>query len=91
MLLGHNFVGKMLRIKLIWDVFHWLWQAFIIAFSSNFIPKMVYRYDKNENPHYGTLQGFLNYSLASFNTSDLDEDSRPDPAIVGDEDPGICR
>ncbi|CAL8081793.1 unnamed protein product [Orchesella dallaii] len=66
--------------------------AFIIAFTSNFIPKMVYRYglykNDHENPRYGTLQGFLNYSLATFNTSDLDEMSKPDSKF---EDPGVCR
>lgn len=57
---------------------------------------MVYRYglykNDHENPRYATLDGFLNYSLASFNTSDLDVESRPDPDTIEDfQDPGVCR
>jgi len=44
--------------------------AFIIAFTSNFIPKMVYKYGLvDENPGR-TLDGFLEHSLAYFNTSE---------------------
>ncbi|XP_021954062.1 anoctamin-1 isoform X3 [Folsomia candida] len=48
--------------------------AFIIAFTSNFIPKMVYRYGLHErdDPRWGTLNGFLEHSLAQFNTSSLE-------------------
>ncbi|ODN06507.1 Anoctamin-1 [Orchesella cincta] len=54
--------------------------AFIIAFTSNFIPKMVYRYGlhKIDDPRYGKLDGFLDYSLATFSTSDLDAKSQRD-------------
>jgi len=48
--------------------FIFIFQAFIIAFTSNFIPKLVYRItisDKN------SLEGFLDHSLSKFNTSEL--------------------
>ena len=45
-----------------------IFQAFIIAFSSNFIPRLVYRYAVNANK---TDEGFLNHTLAYFNTSEF--------------------
>ncbi|KAJ8687984.1 hypothetical protein QAD02_023779 [Eretmocerus hayati] len=41
--------------------------AFIIAFTSNFIPRLVYRMAVSKNH---TLEGFLEASLSKFNTSD---------------------
>ncbi|CAG7717026.1 unnamed protein product [Allacma fusca] len=46
--------------------------AFIIAFTSNFIPKLVYMYEKD-----GTLDGFLDHSLAYFNVSEFSLAQRP--------------
>lgn len=36
-------------------------QAFLIAFTSSFLPKLLYRYSVSAN---GSLEGFTNYSLA---------------------------
>lgn len=44
-------------------------QAFIIAFTSNFIPRMVYMLEVNSNH---TDEGYLNHTLAFFNTADFD-------------------
>ncbi|PSN32602.1 hypothetical protein C0J52_15186 [Blattella germanica] len=44
--------------------------AFIIAFSSNFIPRLVYMITVNKNH---TDVGYLNHSLAYFNTSDYED------------------
>ncbi|ROT84891.1 putative anoctamin-4 isoform X1 [Penaeus vannamei] len=41
-------------------------QAFIIAFTSNFIPELVYRHVVSDN---GTLEGFLDHSLATFDVN----------------------
>ncbi|KAL5275992.1 hypothetical protein ACFFRR_001674 [Megaselia abdita] len=51
--------------------------AFIIAFSSNLIPKLVYMTDKYIKATTNTtdLNGYLNWTLARFNTSDYPEDS----------------
>lgn len=41
--------------------------AFVLAFTSEFIPKLTYKmvYSKNENPAWsGTLEGYVNNSLA---------------------------
>ncbi|CAG0916416.1 unnamed protein product [Notodromas monacha] len=42
--------------------------AFIIAFTSNFIPRLVYKITMSSN---GTLDGFVEDSLAHFNVSDF--------------------
>lgn len=47
--------------------------AFIIAFSSNFIPVMVYN---SQFPGMGE-RGFLNYSLSYFNVKDFEEGAAP--------------
>lgn len=49
--------------------------AFIIAFSSNFIPKLIYSMKYNRNK---TEDGFLEYSLAYFNTSDFQVSLAPE-------------
>lgn len=48
--------------------------AFIIAFSSHFIPQMIYVLKESKNH---TTEGFLEYTLAYFNTSDFPESSAP--------------
>lgn len=48
--------------------------AFIIAFSSNFIPLLIYKL--KVNPDH-TEEGYLEFSLASFNTSDFPIESAP--------------
>ncbi|XP_053397685.1 anoctamin-4-like isoform X3 [Mercenaria mercenaria] len=49
--------------------------AAIIAFTSEFIPRMVYKYGYSD----GSLNDFYqNFSLSRFNTADFDDDGRPD-------------
>lgn len=48
--------------------------AFIIAFTSNFIPELVYRHVVSQN---NTLAGFLNHSLAVFDIDDYPDQYRP--------------
>lgn len=55
---------------------HLFEQAIIIAFSSNFIPLLVYQYSASPNH---TDQGFLNFSLSYFDTSEFQENSAPYP------------
>ncbi|KAG5339529.1 ANO1 protein, partial [Acromyrmex charruanus] len=60
--------------------------AFIIAFTSNFIPRLVYRITVSDNY---SLEGFLDHSLAKFNTSDL---GRTRPNMTLNQVPvEICR
>ncbi|KAK2583391.1 hypothetical protein KPH14_009379 [Odynerus spinipes] len=49
--------------------------AFIIAFTSNFIPRLVYRITVSDNY---SLEGFLEYSLAKFDTSDFKNGTQPE-------------
>ena len=50
--------------------------AFVIAFTSDFIPRLVYMYSFSDD---GTLTGYVNNRLSYFNVSDFDELERPDP------------
>lgn len=60
-------------------------QACIIAITSNFIPKLMYRwshYDKTD-PNYGTLKGYLNYTLTAYSTGDLEHPQGPSVTLDG--------
>ncbi|CAG4978593.1 unnamed protein product [Colias eurytheme] len=58
--------------------------AFVIAYTSDFIPRMVYKYVYS--PDY-TLSGYIDHSLSLFNTSDYREDWGADENEV---DPPTC-
>ncbi|XP_068622387.1 anoctamin-4-like isoform X2 [Battus philenor] len=58
--------------------------AFVIAYTSDFIPRMVYKYVYS--PDY-TLTGYIDHSLSLFNTSDYREDWGADENEV---DPATC-
>ncbi|XP_042638038.1 anoctamin-1 [Orycteropus afer afer] len=63
-------------------------QAFVISFASDFIPRLVYRYMYSVN---GTMHGFVNHTLSSFNVSDFQNGTAPnDPLDLGYE-VQICR
>lgn len=51
--------------------------AIIIAFSTNFIPKLVYKMTTHDN----TLEGYLDFTLAHFNTQDFQ--SQPEASLFG--------
>lgn len=48
--------------------------GFIIAFTSEFIPRLVYQHFISDD---GSLAGYVNHSLSYFNTSDFAPDKRP--------------
>lgn len=56
--------------------FHFLiiFQGFIIAFTSDFIPRLVYRSSISAD---GSLHGYVNHSLAYFNTHDFVDGKEP--------------
>ncbi|KAK9737785.1 Calcium-activated chloride channel [Popillia japonica] len=58
--------------------------GFIIAFTSNFIPRLVYRISFSKDQ---TLNGYLNHSLAYFNTTDFQDDSFPNTSVQYE----VCR
>uniref|UniRef100_A0A4W2GHF7 Anoctamin n=1 Tax=Bos indicus x Bos taurus TaxID=30522 RepID=A0A4W2GHF7_BOBOX len=49
--------------------------AFVIAVTSDFIPRLVYQYSYSHN---GTLHGFVNHTLSFFNVSQLKEGTQPE-------------
>ncbi|XP_049883686.1 anoctamin-4-like [Pectinophora gossypiella] len=58
--------------------------AFVIAYTSDFIPRMVYKYVYSPD---NTLLGYIDHSLSMFNTSDYREDWGADENEV---DPPMC-
>lgn len=48
--------------------------AFVIAFTTDFIPRLVYRYVFSKD---GSLQGYIKFTLSEFNTSDYKSDMGP--------------
>ncbi|CAL1532669.1 unnamed protein product [Lymnaea stagnalis] len=48
--------------------------AVIIAFTSEFVPKLVYQYVYSRNQN---LDGYLTFSLSTFNVSDFEKESLP--------------
>ncbi|KAH8032043.1 hypothetical protein HPB51_022791 [Rhipicephalus microplus] len=53
--------------------------AFQIAYTSDFIPRLVYRLVYSSDY---SLHGFVNFTLSSFDTSDFDNDTRPDKVTL---------
>lgn len=49
-------------------------QAFVIAFTSDFIPRLVYQYMYSPD---GTMHGFINHTLSYFNVSDFEKGTDP--------------
>ncbi|XP_041971203.1 anoctamin-4 isoform X2 [Aricia agestis] len=58
--------------------------AFVIAYTSDFIPRMVYKYVYSPD---NTLAGYIDHSLSLFNTSDYREEWGADETEV---DPAVC-
>lgn len=57
-----------------------IFQAAIIAFTSEFVPKLVYRYGYNNT---GSLEGYVEFSLSVFDVKDLEPESIPkEPKIA---------
>ncbi|XP_041844184.1 anoctamin-1a isoform X2 [Melanotaenia boesemani] len=48
--------------------------AFVIAFTSDFIPRLVYQYTYSPD---GSLHGFVNHTLSYFNVSDFEAGTAP--------------
>ncbi|XP_026233810.1 anoctamin-1a isoform X2 [Anabas testudineus] len=55
--------------------------AFVIAFTSDFIPRLVYQYKYSPD---GSMHGFINHTLSYFNVSDFQTGTEPiDPMHLG--------
>lgn len=56
-------------------------QAFVISFTSDFIPRMVYQYMYSPN---GSMHGFVNHTLSHFNVSHFQKGKEPrEPLDLG--------
>ncbi|XP_008308076.1 anoctamin-1a [Cynoglossus semilaevis] len=62
--------------------------AFVISFTSDFIPRLVYQYMYSND---GTMHGFINHSLAYFNVSDFQPDKEPNQSHYHGYKVEICR
>uniref|UniRef100_A0A8C5TSG7 Anoctamin n=1 Tax=Malurus cyaneus samueli TaxID=2593467 RepID=A0A8C5TSG7_9PASS len=81
-------IGKVILLLILRSLFTLVAQAFVISFTSDFIPRLVYLYMYSEN---GTMHGFVNHTLSSFNVSDFQAGTAPnDPLDLGYE-VQICR
>ncbi|CAG5129014.1 unnamed protein product, partial [Candidula unifasciata] len=60
--------------------------AFIIALTSEFIPRLVYTLRYSED---GSLSGYVNFTMAYFNTSDFAPEDKPKDVTLGNVQ--ICR
>lgn len=79
----YNFIAESYR-EIVTNKFFPLFQGFIIAFTSNFIPRLVYLITVSKNY---TLDGFLENSLSEFRVSDWPPEMRPNVS----EPVEICR
>ncbi|XP_030646282.1 anoctamin-1 [Chanos chanos] len=61
--------------------------AFVISFTSEFIPRLVYQYLYSET---GTMHGYVNHTLAYFNTSNFKPGTAPNDTVF-DRELRICR
>ncbi|XP_041833879.1 anoctamin-2b isoform X2 [Melanotaenia boesemani] len=60
--------------------------AFVIAFTSDFIPRLVYQYMYSQS---GTMNGFIDHTLSYFNVSNLKPGTAPQNSEHGDIT--VCR
>ncbi|KAG7244354.1 hypothetical protein INR49_004054 [Caranx melampygus] len=62
--------------------------AFIMAFTSDMIPRMVYLYAYSAN---NSMEGYINNSLSMYNISQIDRDNMPDDYNTNNTITDICR
>lgn len=61
------------------SVFAVICNAFLIAYTSDFIPRLLYRMVHSRDH---TLRGFVNFTMSAFDTSDFDDETRPENATL---------
>lgn len=54
-------------------------QAFVISFTSEFVPRMVYQYMYSAN---GTMHGYTEHSLSFFNVSNFPSGTAPTTTLI---------
>ncbi|GBN09657.1 Anoctamin-1 [Araneus ventricosus] len=70
------------------SVFAVISNAFMIAYTSDFIPRLVYIFVTSKNR---TLDGYIDNSLSLFNTSDFSDEVRPEEPLLGNFNVTLCR
>lgn len=68
-----------------------LFQAFVIAYTSDFIPRLVYKYAYSMDD---TVAGYINNSLSYFDVKDFPPNVGPAPDLQSNKelnDTDICR
>lgn len=61
-------------------------QAFVISFTSDFIPRLVYQYMFSQT---GTMHGFIDHTLSHFNVSNFKPGTAPQSSEHGNIT--VCR
>ncbi|NXH49138.1 ANO2 protein, partial [Dicaeum eximium] len=61
--------------------------AFVIAVTSDFIPRLMYQYAYSQN---GTMHGFINHTLSYFNVTQLKAGTQPENSLFAQE-VSFCR
>ncbi|XP_029813136.1 anoctamin-1 [Suricata suricatta] len=62
--------------------------AFVISFTSDFIPRLVYLHMYSQD---GTMRGFVNHTLSAFNVSDFQNGTAPSEPLGLGYEVQICR
>uniref|UniRef100_A0A8C3PPF2 Anoctamin n=1 Tax=Calidris pygmaea TaxID=425635 RepID=A0A8C3PPF2_9CHAR len=78
-------IGKFMTLLFGWVFF--VSQAFVIAVTSDFIPRLMYQYAYSQN---GTMHGFINHTLSYFNVSHLKAGTQPENSPFA-QDVLFCR
>ncbi|KAH9380584.1 hypothetical protein HPB48_020364 [Haemaphysalis longicornis] len=61
------------------SIFAVICNAFLIAYTSDFIPRLLYRMVHSRDH---SLRGFVNFTMSAFDTSDFDDETRPENATL---------
>ncbi|XP_064490152.1 anoctamin-5-like isoform X1 [Ornithodoros turicata] len=61
------------------SIFAVICNAFLIAYTSDFIPRLLYRLVHTKD---NSLRGFVNFTLSTFDTADYDDENRPENATL---------
>lgn len=70
------------------SIFAVVCNAFLIAYTSDFIPRLLYKLVHSKDH---SLRGFVNFTLSVFDTSDFDDEARPENTTLDGVEVKQCR
>ncbi|GFV23476.1 anoctamin-2 [Trichonephila clavipes] len=70
------------------SVFAVISNAFMIAYTSDFIPRLVYMFVTSDDR---TLNGYINNSLSYFDTNHFSDETRPEQSDLDNVTVPVCR